>query len=149
MARRNMPRLFALCGMLVLSLHSACSQAPREASLFAQTGRFVAAYNARDVEAMIKIVTEDVRWLSVAGATIQTETSGRTELDSAMTGYFSVGIRARSEMRILRQHGNYVFRVEEVMPGAGGESKNQCGVVVCEFEKALIKNAWYYPAYAC
>lgn len=97
----------------------------------------------------MKVVNEDVRWLSVAGAAIRTEASGRTELGAAMTGYFRGGIRARSKMRILRQHGNYVFGVEEVMTGAGNESNNQCSVVVYEFEKALIRNVWYYPAYAC
>jgi hypothetical protein len=66
-----------------------------------------------------------------------------------MGDYFQGGARSPSRMRILEQDGDYVFGVEEIMRAPTGENRSQCSIVVYEFENTLIKNVWYYPAYAC
>lgn len=136
----------ALC-TTILTL--SCAKTPEETELLRLTRQFVAAYNAHDAAAMTAMVTEDIRWMNVAGNTVSVETSGRAELRSVMQGWFSEGSPAPSRMRSAMQAGQYVLGVEEVLSKADDSRKNQCSAVVYEFAGSLIKDVWYYPAFDC
>ncbi len=114
-----------------------------------RTMQFVAAYNEQDVQAMIAMVTEDVRWMSVAGASINIEASGRSVLEAGMENYFLQKNPSPSRMRSLVSSGNYVLGVEEVTRRAGDDRPGQCSAVIYEFQDTLIRDVWYFPAHAC
>ncbi len=151
MTRSGKTRTIVLMSLSALAFcaMTGCSKFWQQDQRTATTTAFVAAYNARDAAAMMEMVTEDVRWLSVDGDAIQAEASGRDELEAAMTIFFKGSSRASSRMRIIRQDGNFVFGVEEIMRQPSDENKNKCSVVVYEFTRVLIKNVWYFPAYVC
>lgn len=149
MATGRRPLMIILVAALAFCASAACTRLSEPDALTASTATFVAAYNARDIVTMMAMVTEDVRWLSVDGGSIQAEASGRDELEAAMAIFFAGSSRASSRMRVIRQDGDYVFGVEEIVRQPTAEKNNQCSVVVYEFERTLIKNVWYYPAYAC
>lgn len=143
------PRIAAWAAALAISLSAACTKSVESGPLAARVTAFVTAYNARDAAAMMTMVTEDVRWLSVDGATVYIEATGRPALEAAMLGFFAGDPRPPSRMRIVREDGNYVFGVEEIVRDRAHVNGNQCSVVVYEFEAESISKVWYYPAYAC
>lgn len=147
MRTNRLPTLVTCCLLLNMA---ACAEKPAPDPLLGLTSDFVAAFNNGDAEAMVALVSDDVRWLTVDGDNITTEVAGRDALRTAMTGYFEGGTRSPSRMRHATSDGEYVIGVEEIMRGPTSEARNQCSVVVYRFKDSLIDDVWYYhPAYPC
>lgn len=110
---------------------------------------YVAAHNARNVDAMLTRVSDDVRWMSIDGGKVRTETSGKAELAAEMAGYFESSPSSRSEIRHIQTVGGYVSVVEQASWLSGGVEKSQCALAIYEVEESLISNVWYHAAQPC
>ena len=110
---------------------------------------FVAAFNAHNVDAMLTRVSDDVRWMSIDGGKVQTETSGKNELAQEMAAYFENLPSSRSEIRHMQTVGGYVSVVEQATWLSGEDEKSQCALAIYEVEENLISNVWYHSAQPC
>lgn len=110
---------------------------------------FVGAFNRHDVDAMIDLSHPEVRWMSVDGDAVVTETSGSAALRSAMLAYFRDVPSARSELESIEASGRFVHAVERATWNGGDAHSSQCSLSVYELGSGLIVNVWYFPAHAC
>lgn len=110
---------------------------------------FVGAYNQRDVDAMMRLAHPDIRWMSVGGDAIATETSGADALRSAMVAHFSDARLTRSDLESIEASGQFVHTVERATWDGGAGYLSQCSLAVYELDSGLIRNVWYFPAHAC
>lgn len=142
--------LLRIASLLALSSLGGCGTGASSDPLLIRTSDFISAYNAGDLDRMMVLLDQDIRWLSIDGASMSVEAEGRVALRTAMADYFAAGSRAPSRMRFMRRDGEFVIGVEEIMRAQSGIGKNRCSVVVYRFEKTLIAAVWYYhPAYPC
>ena len=111
--------------------------------------RFVSAFNQQDIDAMLEFTAPDMRWMSVSGDRISTETSTRTELRDAMAGYFESTPGVRAEIRSISESGQFVHTLEEAFWLSGGIERSQCSMAVYELLDGKLKNVWYFPAHRC
>ena len=112
-------------------------------------GAFIEAFNRHDVDAMIDLSNTHVRWMSVDGDNVVTETNGSAALRSAMSAYFRDVPSARSELESIEASGRFVHTVERASWDGGGGQFSQCSMSVYEVGSGLIENVWYFPAHAC
>lgn len=110
---------------------------------------FVAAYNAHNVDAMLTRVSDDVRWMSIDGGRVRTETSGKAELAAEMAAYFENLPSSRSEIRHIQTVGGYVSVVEHATWLSEDAKRSQCALAIYEVRENLISNVWYHAAQAC
>jgi len=110
---------------------------------------FVAAFNDKDVDSMLSLATEDVKWMSVSADIVSIETADRQALRSAMQRYFNSMPTARSEVRQTSESGGFVYSLEAISWTANGTEKSQCSMAVYELNAGKIKNVWYFPSHAC
>ncbi|MBW8189663.1 nuclear transport factor 2 family protein [Neiella marina] len=111
--------------------------------------RFVNAFNEREVTAMLALTTSDLRWMTITGEQLSTETNSQQQLQEAMQGYFNSVPSARSAIRSIEQSGPFVYTVEQAFWSVDGVEKSQCSLAVYELTASLIKNVWYFPSHAC
>ena len=111
--------------------------------------RFIAAFNAKDVDGMVSLATPTIRWMSVDGDRLSIDAEGAEALSRAMTGYFSAIPTARSRLRSSSASGPFVHTVEEASWEAKGETRSQCSLGVYRLDEALIAEVWYFPAFEC
>lgn len=143
-----MNRLASLILMLAMTGTFASEPASRTGnSELIQT--FVAAYNSRDLDQMLALVAPAVRWYSVDGASVQTETDGIDALRTAMAADFSSGSTTQSALVATAEDGPMVTAIERAQWSVGGELRAQCSASVYRIEQGLIQEIWYFPAYAC
>lgn len=111
--------------------------------------RFIAAFNEHDVDAMLELTADEVRWMSIAEERVSVEASGEDQLRASMSAYFSDVPSASARLRSAAASGRFVHTVEEAGWTSGGEQRRQCSVAVYELESAEIVNVWYFPAHGC
>src|SRR5262245_8251837 len=58
---------------------------------------YVSAFNKRDIDTMLTMVTDDIQWLNVAGDKITVEAQGKARLRDSLTAYFKSTPSARSD----------------------------------------------------
>ena len=110
---------------------------------------FVAAFNEKDIDGMLKLAATDIQWMSVSGQTITSEAATQEALKTAMSGYFASVPSARSEIRAIHQSASFVFALEEASWTSNEVEKSQCSMAVYELVEGKIKHVWYFPAHAC
>ncbi|MDQ3068281.1 MAG: nuclear transport factor 2 family protein [Acidobacteriota bacterium] len=106
---------------------------------------FVAAFNARDIEAMLALADDAIEWISVDGAKLSTETAGKAALRSSMTTYFKSCPTCRSSVEIGTVSADRVTALETAMWTAAGVERAQRGVSVYEFAGGRIRRVYYFP----
>jgi len=111
--------------------------------------QFVSAFNQHDVDAMLEFSAPDMRWMSVSGDQISTETSTHAEFRAAMAGYFENTPGARAEIRSISESGPFVHTLEEAFWVSRGAEKSQCSMAVYERLDGKLQNVWYFPAHPC
>ena len=111
--------------------------------------RFVSAFNQHDVGAMLEFSAPDIRWMSVSGDRISTETSTHAELRDAMAGYFENTPDARAEIRSISESGQFVHTLEQAFWISGSTERSQCSMAVYELHDGKLQNVWYFPAHEC
>ena len=107
------------------------------------------AYNAHNVDRMLAMVTDDVRWMSVDGNSIALEADGKESLGVAMNAHFARSPSTRSEMRDISALGDFVTVIEAAMRDSDAATRSQCAITVYQFSEGLIANVWYYAAQPC
>jgi ketosteroid isomerase-like protein len=107
---------------------------------------YVAAFNKKDVETMLSMVTEDIQWLNVAGDKISVETQGKAKLRESMTGYFKSTPTAKSELEWVQATSVRVAALERASWQTKSGPKSQKSLSVYEFRGELICRVYYYPA---
>ena len=107
------------------------------------------AYNAHNVERMLAIVTDDIRWMSVDGNSIALEADGKESLGDAMLAHFARSPSTRSEVRDISALGDFVTVIEAAMRDSNSATGAQCAIAVYQFSEGLIANVWYYAARPC
>lgn len=106
--------------------------------------QFIDAFNARDTEAMMSFVTEDVKWFTVAGAKLSTETSDKRSLRTFMEGYFKSCPTCRSKISNLNQTGTRVTMTETATWQTDKGPKTSDSFAIYEFESGKIARVYYY-----
>jgi ketosteroid isomerase-like protein len=110
---------------------------------------FVEAFNRHDIDAMLELTTDDLRWMSLANEQLSIEASNQRELREAMASYFASTPSARAEIRSITESGPFVHTVEEALWSSHGAKKNQCSMAVYEILEGNVHNVWYFPVHEC
>ena len=106
---------------------------------------YVAAFNAHDTEAMLKMVTDDVQWLNIDGEKITRETNSKEALRSGMAGYFKSCQSCKSRLAHVFSTGARVSALEIASSETSKGVREQQSVSVYEFSGSLIKRVYYFP----
>ncbi len=138
--------------MLLLGATDAPAQAvasvsPRDTSPTAVVRAYVAAFNAKDLDAMMAHVAPGMVWLNVAGDSTTLGGRGVDAFRRLLAGYFREVPTAQSELLDVRALGPWVTTHERTRwstptAGVGGQSS----VVVYEVRAGRVQRAWFYPA---
>ena len=107
---------------------------------------YVAAYNRRDIDAMLNMVSEDIQWLSVDGDKITVETKGKGPLRESLAGYFKSSPSAQSTLEWIHATSARVAAHEKSTWKTKSGMKSQTSLSVYEFHQGLITRVYYYPA---
>ena len=110
---------------------------------------YLDAYNAHDLDGMLRHMTDDVRWMMVSGDDIEVISKGKGRLTTAMTAFFTAMPSGRSEAVTMQTVGRFVSVIEQAIwetPDGGG---TQCALSVYEISDDLIVNVWYYSEQPC
>jgi hypothetical protein len=107
---------------------------------------YMAAFNMHDAESMLKMVTDDVQWLSIDGEKITKETNNKKELRSSMVSYFKSCDSCKSRIIRMFSTGSRVSVLEMASFETSNGMQEQQSLSVYEFKGALIKRVYYFPA---
>jgi len=106
---------------------------------------FIAAFNERKIDKMMSLATPNIKWMTIAGDEIRTETDGQQELRSFLENYFKSCPSCRSEIKNLSQSGNRVTLTERAHWKSGtGDFKSNDSLAVYEFAGGKIVRVFYY-----
>lgn len=147
-----MIRATTILMMMVLGATDAPAQAvalvaPRDTSPIAVVRAYVAAFNAKDLDAMMAHVSPGMVWLNVAGDSVTLGGRGVDAFQRLLAVYFREVPTAQSELLAVRALGPWVTTHERTSwsaPTAG--ASGQSSVVVYEVRAGLVHRVWYYPA---
>lgn len=131
--------------LLVLLTASRAFAEEREVSYEQHVRDYVAAYNERNVDAMMAMVTDDVQWLSVLGEKLSVESRGKPKLREGMEAYFKALPSAKSELKWVRETSSRVAALEEATWQGKSGVRTQRSLSVYEFRDGLISRVYYYP----
>ncbi len=106
---------------------------------------YIAAFNRRDLEALLQHVTDDVQWLSVVGDKVVVETQGKEQLKASLTAYFKSMPSARSALEWTRESSARVAAFERASWEGKSGAKSQASLCVYEFRDGLIARVYYFP----
>ena len=134
---------------LVICAVSSVSAACADSSSNVLIDSYFSAYNAHDVDEMLTLVTDDIRWMYVDGDQVYVEAAGKDSLGVAMVAHFARSPTTRSEVRELSRLGNFVAVTEAAMRESDGAVHSQCAISVYQISEGLISNVWYYAAQPC
>lgn len=147
-----MIRATTILVMMVLGATDAPAQpvalvAPRDTSPIAVVRAYVAAFNAKDLDAMMAHVSPGMVWLNVAGDSVTLGGRGVDAFQRLLARYVRAVPTAQSELLAVRALGPWVTTHERTRwsaptAGAGGQSS----VVVYEVRAGLVHRVWYFPA---
>lgn len=123
------------------------ANSPRDTTPISVVREYVAAFNAKDLDAMMRVVASEVVWMSVSGDSLTDVGRGIDSFRRMISGYFRAVPSARSELRTIDATGPWVTthertRWEASSSGVGG----QTSLVVYEVRDRLIRHAWFYPS---
>ena len=120
---------------------------PRDTTPISVVREYVAAFNAKDLDAMMSVVASEIVWMSVTGDSLTDVGRGVDAFRRLIAGYFRAVPSARSELIKIDATGPWVTTHErtrwEASPsGVGG----QTSLVVYEVRDGRIRHAWFYPS---
>lgn len=120
---------------------------PRDTTPISVVREYVAAFNAKDLDAMMGAVASELVWMSVSGDSLTDVGRGVDAFRRLIAGYFRAVPSARSELIAIEATGPWVTTHErtrwEASPGGVG---GQTSLVVYEVRDGLIRRAWFYPS---
>jgi acetyl esterase/lipase len=105
-----------------------------------------AAFNTHDVDAMIRLVADDIVWYNIKGDEMSVEARGSEALKKGMESYFKSLPSTKSEIHTMFTNGNFVsVRERATWKSKTGEDRSQNALAVYEVVDGKIKRVWYYP----
>lgn len=107
---------------------------------------YTRAFNERDVEAMLSLATDDVKWISLDRTDLLLGADGPENLRTTMQEYFDSCSSCRATLRWTKTTDARVVALEEASWDAEGERKSQSALSVYEFEGEKIARVYYFPA---
>lgn len=150
MLRHEQPTKIVALAALALSLFAITASVSRsvdtKADTEAEVRRFVAAFNARNIESMLAIVDDKVQWLSVDGAKVTIEAEGKNVLREKMERYFRGCPSCKSSLDWVRGSGSRVTAMERATWSSKSGLKSQRSLSVYEFRYGRILRVYYFPA---
>ncbi|MDX2184619.1 MAG: nuclear transport factor 2 family protein, partial [Gemmatimonadaceae bacterium] len=145
-----------VCLLLLLALpicHTATADAqrpglrPRDRAPSSVVRDYVAAFNAKDLDAMMRVVAREFVWMSVSGDSLTDVGRGVDAFRQLIAGYFRAVPSARSELRAIDATGPWVTTHERTRwDAAAADVAGQTSLVVYEVRDGLIRRAWFYPS---
>ena len=106
---------------------------------------YVSAFNEREIDTMLGMVSDDIQWLTVTGDKIVVETQGKPQLRESMAAYFKSTPSAKSELQWVQVTASRVAALERAAWQSKSGPKSQASLCVYEFRDALISRVYYYP----
>lgn len=120
---------------------------PRDTSPIAVVREYVAGFNAKDLDAMMKVVASEFVWMSVSGDSLTDVGRGVDAFRQLISGYFRAVPSARSELSRIDATGAWVTTHERTRwDAAPAEVGGQASLAVYEVRDGLIRRAWFYPS---
>ena len=108
---------------------------------------YVAAYNAHDIDAVVKFLHPEFVWLNVEGDAVLVEVRGPEAVRTSLTGYFKQIPQARSEIETISSLGPWVtVRERAHWKAKDGGARSQAAMSVYEIREGLLRRVWYYPS---
>lgn len=114
----------------------------------ARVREFVAAFNDRNLEALLGAVDENIQWLNITGAKVTIETEGKNALRKSLEGYFRRCPSCKSSLEWVRKSGGRVTAMERATWAGKSGLKSQSSLSVYEFHNGKILRVYYFPAEA-
>jgi hypothetical protein len=111
--------------------------------------QFVDAYNNQDLEAMLSLCDDGVRWLAIDGEAVEVITNDKDELRSALQADFAARRFVFSELVGLTADGGMVIAIEKASRRDREDSVPKCSVSVYKTVAGRITEVWYFPAWIC
>ena len=105
---------------------------------------YIAAFNARDINAMLEMVTDDVQWLSIDGDKITVEAKSKEVLRTTMVEYFESCVSCRSRLAHTFSTSSRVSGLEVASFETSTGVQEQGSVSLYEFSNGLIKRVYYF-----
>jgi len=120
---------------------------PRDTTPIAVVREYVAAFNAKNLDAMMGAVARDFVWMSVSGDSLTDVGRGVDAFRQLIAGYFGAVPSARSELLKVDATGPWVTTHERTRwDAAPGEVGGQSSLVVYEVRDGRLRRAWFYPS---
>ena len=120
--------------------------AAEEATEAATVRAYVAAYNAHDIDGVVKLLHPEFVWLNLDGETVAVEARGREAVRTSLAGYFKSLPSARSEIEALSALGPWVSVRERAHWLGKDGPRSQAAMSVYEVREGLLRRVWYYPS---
>ncbi len=145
-------RLVLFVGVLGLPANEVHAQSARTAvaapdtTSLATVRAYFAAYNAHDVDGVIRLLTADFTWLSLSGDSLSVEVRGASAVRSSLVQYFQDFPSAMSEIESAAALGPWVTVRERARWTGTAGPRSQAAISVYEVRAGLLRRVWYYPA---
>jgi len=107
---------------------------------------YVGAYNAHDIDAVLRLIHPDFVWLNLDGDEIKVEARGKDAIRAMLTSYFKGLPSARSEIESISTLGPWVSVRERAHWTGKSGPKSQAALSVYEVRDGLLRRVWYYPS---
>lgn len=134
-----------LLALLLFMIAGECFAAEAPKPIEQRVRDYVSAFNKRDIDGMLGMVSDDIQWLNVAGDKITVETEGKPKLRESMAAYFKSTPTAQSELGWVQATASRVAALERASWQGKSGPKSQAGLSVYEFRDGLISRVYYYP----
>jgi uncharacterized protein len=106
--------------------------------------QFIEAFNSRNLDAMMNLATDDVKWFTVAGDKLTTETTDKSSLRKFMEGYFKSCPTCKSKVTNISQNGSRVTMTETASWETAKGKQSSDSFAVYEFVGGKIARVYYY-----
>ncbi|WP_153916571.1 nuclear transport factor 2 family protein [Shewanella sp. TC10] len=111
-----------------------------------KVNQFVAAFNAQDSHAMVRLVVDEVEWISIVSNETVVEVRGKNKLIESMGTYFKSCSTCRSELSEMIATTSRVSAIEVASWQGKSGLKSQRAISVYEFSDGLITRVYYFPS---
>lgn len=111
------------------------------------TRTYIEAFSARDIETMLSLCTDDIRWGYVEGAVYAQAGMGKAALREELQGYFAGVPTVTSEIVSMMANGDSIAITEQVSwtPNGSTEPTTSKALGVYQFRDRKIAAVWYFP----